>query len=95
MTKIIIDASSSLPVHHQLIEGGASGKEFLAYTIVTFFAGSFLYNSLLTESNWDGNTKLHEHIIDSFVNDCGWDCQGYPEYFEECYNDSPNIQVIW
>lgn len=92
--KITIDLkNSTMPVNIQLIEQGPAGKEFYAYVIVTFFAGSFLYNSLCTASDWVSNTRLHEHIIDSFENDFGFDDQRFQVFMLESF-DSPVVNLI-
>lgn len=93
--KIKIDLkNSTMPVHLQFIEQGPAGKEYLAYCIVTYFAGSFLYNALLTASDFATNTKLHEHIIDEFGCDYGWDDEGWQVFFQECFMESPRVNVI-
>ena len=63
-------------------------KECLAYIIVTYFAGSFLYNALITASDWSTNERLHEQIIHDFTTDYGINDPNFEEYVLECLDSS-------
>lgn len=95
MKKLTIDLkSSTMPVHLQFIEQGDIGKEFLAYCILTYFGGSFMFNALYEHTDWDNNHELHDSLINEFQADYGWDDQGWQVFFQECFMDSIHVNVI-
>ena len=89
--KLTIDLRSSIAPAIQVLE---QDKECLAYMIVTYFAGSFLYNALLTASDFATNEKLHQQIIDEFNNDYGLDDENFKAYVLECIDNTYVFDVI-